>query len=676
MANAQSLEPIGGLSETFIESSVFGISGDGRTVVGSSESDRSLEEAFRWTANDGVVGLGGLPGGGFRSVAFAVSEDGEIIVGGARTANGARAFRWTETGGLVDLGVLPGRASSVARGISSDGNVIVGGSSSIGGSEAFRWTQEDGLEGLGDLPGGNFFSFASAVSADGQVIAGRSVSAAGTEAFRWTRQSGMESIGDLPGGAVTASPNSISSDGSTIVGSSFTDRGREAFRWTQDTGMVGLGFLPEASFFSSTANDVSADGRIVVGSSSVEFGGEAFIWTEEEGMLRLSDVLVSRGVDLEGLTLGTASAISDDGTVIAGGMRDDSFQTFQGFVAVVPELGGGALIVPDQFASSFEVLSDAANSTSRTSAQLTDQLSFGLTGWFDQTPVTQIAASGSSLPISLENNTRGFVLGQGVRSFNSEHSGASGAFGLLHSLPELDLTLGFSVNGHHGHFESEASRSEARASIVGPSVFARFAPESVGPRLIASANASFAKQSSKRRYLNGTSLETATGDTQGYSVGGDIELGWRFAFGVDVSLTPYFGYQAQYTSLAEFAESGATLAGSISSQHAYFGKAKVGARGHWQVSKQTALFGSLGIAHIQEQTSNPVLEVPILGAGPFDLGEADRSYGLADMWFGASHEVSDSATVFGGVRVSRSLGRANDALDTATVSIGAAVDLY
>src|SRR5689334_4676153 len=44
-------------------SSADAVSADGSTVVGTSSSDRSDLEAFRWTAATGMVGLGFLPGG-------------------------------------------------------------------------------------------------------------------------------------------------------------------------------------------------------------------------------------------------------------------------------------------------------------------------------------------------------------------------------------------------------------------------------------------------------------------------------------------------------------------------------------------------------------------------------------------------------------------------------------
>ena len=85
----------------------FAVSADGSTVVGRGLSTPGFE-AFRWTQAGGMVGLGDLPGGPFRSDAFGVSADGSVVVGRAFPSNREAAFRWTQAGGMVGLGDLPG----------------------------------------------------------------------------------------------------------------------------------------------------------------------------------------------------------------------------------------------------------------------------------------------------------------------------------------------------------------------------------------------------------------------------------------------------------------------------------------------------------------------------------------------------------------------------------------
>ncbi len=94
------------------------VSADGAVIAGSGPSARFRRgEAFRWE-NAQMTALGALPGDDY-SAAYGISGDGRVIIGrsGYDVAHG---FRWTAEGGMVDLG---GRAAAV----SWDGSVIAGG---------------------------------------------------------------------------------------------------------------------------------------------------------------------------------------------------------------------------------------------------------------------------------------------------------------------------------------------------------------------------------------------------------------------------------------------------------------------------------------------------------------------------------------------------------------------
>jgi probable HAF family extracellular repeat protein len=291
--------------------SVVEISGDGRTVVGTSQG-----RPARWTSSDGVVPLADVPGG-----AFGVSFDGSVIVGG-RGAELREAFRWTADEGIVGLGDLPGDGppASDALGVSADGTVIAGQSSRRWPIvRAFRWTAATGLVDLGNLPGGDGFSAATAVSADGRVVVGGSRSATGEQAFRWTAGAGLVGLG-ASGSVRTTRAHAVSADGDVVVGIGTSAKGFEAFRWTAAGGVVGLGSLDPADF-ASMANGVSADGNVVVGvgSGAADFNGEAFVWFPGAGMLNLREYLLANGAGaVQGWRLVDAGSISADGRTICG----------------------------------------------------------------------------------------------------------------------------------------------------------------------------------------------------------------------------------------------------------------------------------------------------------------------------------------------------------------------
>jgi probable HAF family extracellular repeat protein len=123
-------------------------------------------------------GIGDLPGGSVYSVARGISADGSTVVGQSNSAAGPEAFRWVKGGGIEGLGDLPGGTfASEATAASADGSTIVG--SGDDGElpwsfNAFRWTEESGVVALPDFFDGRFASDAEDVTADGSIVAGSS----------------------------------------------------------------------------------------------------------------------------------------------------------------------------------------------------------------------------------------------------------------------------------------------------------------------------------------------------------------------------------------------------------------------------------------------------------------------------------------------------------------------
>jgi len=307
------------------------VSADGSVVVGSSNSRGGFaNDAFIWTAATGMIPLDPKHEN-IVSKAHAVLADGSTVVGirnlglGDPNSNpnaGPEAFRWTREEGMVGLGDLPNnRFWSSGIGVSRDGKMIVGFGSSGRAEdvEAMRWTPDGGMVGLGDFPGYDFVSVALDITPDGSVVVGFGHSRNGNEAFRWTAGGLMEGIGDLPGLDFDSSAFAVSTDGRVIVGYGRSENGTEAFRWTARTGMVGLGDMPGGNF-QSFSDGVSGKGGVVVGQGWSERGQEAFIWDQRHGIRALRDVLIDDyGLDVARWRLVDANAMSDDGRTIVGG---------------------------------------------------------------------------------------------------------------------------------------------------------------------------------------------------------------------------------------------------------------------------------------------------------------------------------------------------------------------
>jgi probable HAF family extracellular repeat protein len=315
----------------------LGISNHGEFIAGSSRSaaselDNNLNtEAFIWSADTGMSGLGDLAGGEFDSWAYDISRDGAAIAGYGRFGPGGndiQATRWTAAAGMVGLGGLNASGVSLATAISGDGNVVVGGAISNAGTQAFRWDAVNGMTGLGFFPGGNAYSYARGTNHDGTIIVGSASPSTGTEAFIWTEQDGYTGLGDLSGGSIFSAAYGVSDDGSVVVGgSSDTNSGaqRTPFRWTSSTGMTGLGDLPGGAY-AGYALALSADGEVVVGFAESAHGKEGFVWTAATGMVGLTDYMTNLGVELNGLFLGPAYDVSPDGRFASGSMLNDAGQ--------------------------------------------------------------------------------------------------------------------------------------------------------------------------------------------------------------------------------------------------------------------------------------------------------------------------------------------------------------
>jgi len=321
------------------------------------------------------MGLGDLPGGLTESYAYAVSSDGTTVVGvGSSATAWAEAFRWSAESGMVGLGVFPDSISTVALGVSPEASVIVGqwGPSTPGVTFApCRWTADEGLIELApldaDQPEGRAYDatnagiavgfsgeywpvkwgpdaqpielevppyyehgLARAITPDGSLIVGATGRRQAWYASVWSDEHDVQTI--CAGVACDVTP-----DGSVVVGSF----GR-AWRWTEEEGRVYLGWLSDPGE-DNTARAVSADGSVIIGWSGDPPDEIAFIWEPDAGMRPLADVLESEyGLDLGGWNLYRAYDVSADGKTIVGvGMHSGHREAW---LAYIPEPSGLCLL--------------------------------------------------------------------------------------------------------------------------------------------------------------------------------------------------------------------------------------------------------------------------------------------------------------------------------------------
>ena len=207
---------------------------------------------------------------------------------------------------------------------------------------------------LGSLSSDPPISAATSLSSDGSVVVGITANAdlSAQQGFHWDATNGMLGLDDLPDGGSDGWAHDVTPDARTIVGFATSASGKEAAIWRDGDGPIGLGDLAGGAF-ESQANAVSADGSRVVGWSTTgpatlgNPGTAAFFWDPSQGMRDLKTLLQDEyGLDLSRTALDEATDISDDGGTIVGTGHDLIIYTPLVWVAVIPEPGSTAMLVP------------------------------------------------------------------------------------------------------------------------------------------------------------------------------------------------------------------------------------------------------------------------------------------------------------------------------------------
>jgi len=381
--------PLGDLPGGATSSAAYGVSGNGKYVVGAGTvptvrvSDGVTVDSgrgFVWTLGGGMVQLDALTGADVaRSGANAVSNTG-LIVGESEGAAGSNAVSWM-FGSPAITNLNASLENATAQGVSRDGSTIAGFGDSLQANSFFEGFKKIGTDPdfvLNDISGGDIFATPYAISGDGNVVvaSGSSDFDSGEVAIYWEGTDPEPfDLPDINLGATDLDyycfANGVNNDGTYIVGQgspgiSFFALNREAVRWVKGGG--GLYTVERLGGKVSTGYGVTDDGNTVVGRGRLVGAStpvEAIIWRNSAPtkFQLLKSVLVSEfGVaNLTGWTLRRANAISADGKVIVGDGTNPSGQN-EAFVVIFGNLcaadfnGDGFLDFTDfdDFVTAFE----------------------------------------------------------------------------------------------------------------------------------------------------------------------------------------------------------------------------------------------------------------------------------------------------------------------------------
>jgi uncharacterized membrane protein len=287
-----------------------------------------------WWPDSGIEVLQGSPPY-WHASSYGASNAGEVVVGWGQIGDGSdgipvqRGFR-ASASQVTYLNGLNPDDWTYAHAVTPDGATIVGGS-------AFRacvWTGAAAPTPLAS-PDGAAAARALSVSADGSRIVGTFRRGQDIGAALWVNGA----VTEIPLQADNLLSNlqtQISLDGGAVVGT-IIERGGipRGFTWTESAGFMNI---PNAQ----SALAVSADGSVIGGKAVVGQFTQAALWIDGE-MVIVRDLLASRGIDLNGWSLGEVTAISADGLTIAGtgSYRYNASQIRdEGWIAVIPGPSG------------------------------------------------------------------------------------------------------------------------------------------------------------------------------------------------------------------------------------------------------------------------------------------------------------------------------------------------
>ncbi|MET3857349.1 putative HAF family extracellular repeat protein [Rhizobium sp. OAE497] len=534
-----------------------GISGNGKVIVGTIDEER----AFYWSTVDREwIALHALPIYSLMATsssvsslteAWAVNEDGSVIVGTSQSWDGMHAVSWTN-GVIKDLGGLDDATGSYATGVSGDGSVVVGYSNfsstvNSASRQAFRWknNQIQGLDGLN----GDGFSQAFGVSSDGKVIVGIAADGANggiSRAVSWTDE-GQEvhDLGHLDGGQ-TSSAKAASEDGSVIIGNSAVGSANHAFRWTA-SGMKDINGL-DSDF--SVANAVSGDGSVVVGQVGLLNASHAFRWTEAFGMETVEDWLSRQGEDIGDDVTKTATGISADGTVIVGDLDNGGV-----FIA----RGGSGIIDVDQYNTTIAAKPSAqvglgyANTVLQGAhgEPMRDLLGLGQRSVAFTADIGYDDSRVSNGGVGIGDVTFGYGLAEGVT--------ARFAGGGLYTKQDIETGGDFHQAAFH-------MAPEATIALGSSNVYA-----TIGGYY------STGRMNVHRGYMNGAAMDYSHGETDVDTYGAKIRFDWLNAATIaGTKLTPYASLTYAHSHMDGYTEEGGSFPSAFDSVNDHSTVARVG----------------------------------------------------------------------------------------------------
>jgi probable HAF family extracellular repeat protein len=289
------------------ESSYAADINNGNMVVGWSETSSGAMHAFRWTAADGMVDLGTLPGDAM-SRAIAVL-DGGMQNGGQILGVSGENGRWTpvvwSTAGSISalpIPLIPGFGTASPTGFNAQGVVVGSDAGGTGLQQGWIWSASDGKYNLSaNAQGGSNEGAASDVTSSGLVVLTTRAftchhSSECWRTYRWSQTNGYDPLG-TPGNDPEANVTGLAlNETGTVAGwatagasTATTPYATTPYRWDASSGFTLLANYATGASSYGYATAVSSNGT-VVGADFEPASGSivASTWLADGAIVRLS----------------------------------------------------------------------------------------------------------------------------------------------------------------------------------------------------------------------------------------------------------------------------------------------------------------------------------------------------------------------------------------------------
>jgi hypothetical protein len=341
--SSASLADAGGSAGSFQLLGALGLtptdaSSDGQVVVGYN-----LDEFWYWTAEQGLVPIGGLAPSAGGAGSAGVSDDGTRIgytIIGPQTGKTEGAFYDLSSGQTTSIGTFGFSCDLSATscwGVSGDGNSMVGLGWHVNcGARAYRFNSSAGLVDLGSTLAGSA-SRANACNSNGTVIAGWQDSTSGArQGAVWIN--GVQRIITTQAGASLGEAGAVSADGTWVIGQGASTNSFRGWRWSQATGYQALPASPIPTLTRTFPTAISADGSRILLFYRTQFppstGGEGYMWINGT-ITPLETLAAQAGITLTpDIRMALPLGMSSDGYTIVGTARTAA--GVQGFILDLP----------------------------------------------------------------------------------------------------------------------------------------------------------------------------------------------------------------------------------------------------------------------------------------------------------------------------------------------------